>query len=42
MGGVGAGGTTTATAATTAALAGSQRTATLPDGEDPPFDIEAT
>lgn len=26
----------------TAAVAGSPRTVTLPDGEDPPFDIEAT
>ena len=39
MGGAGAGATATPTAAT---MAGSQRTATLPDGEDPPFDIEAT
>jgi sec-independent protein translocase protein TatB len=35
----GAGATTTAAATT---MTGSQRTATLPDGEDPPFDIEAT
>jgi sec-independent protein translocase protein TatB len=35
----GAGATASATGAT---VAGSQRTATLPDGEDPPFDIEAT
>jgi sec-independent protein translocase protein TatB len=38
----GAGAATTATAATAATMTGSQRTATLPDGEDPPFDIEAT
>ena len=37
--GAGAGAATTTTAAT---MTGSQRTATLPDGEDPPFDIEAT
>ncbi len=36
MGGTGA--TTTASATMT----GTQRTAILPDGEDPPFDIEAT
>jgi sec-independent protein translocase protein TatB len=36
MGGAGA----TTAAATT--MTGSQRTAILPDGEDPPFDIEAT
>ena len=35
-------GTATATGTSAAATAGSQRTATLTDGEDPPFDIEAT
>jgi sec-independent protein translocase protein TatB len=40
MGGVG--GTATATGATAATMTDSPRTATLPDGEDPPFDIEAT
>jgi sec-independent protein translocase protein TatB len=38
----GAGATANATGATAATVAGNQRTATLPDGEDPPFDIEAT
>ncbi|HTR93327.1 MAG TPA: sec-independent translocase [Trebonia sp.] len=38
----GAGATSTAAGTTAATMAGSQRTATLPDGEDPPFDIEAT
>jgi sec-independent protein translocase protein TatB len=37
MGGAGA-----TTAAGGATMTGSQRTATLPDGADPPFDIEAT
>jgi sec-independent protein translocase protein TatB len=40
MGGTGT--TATATGATAATMAGSPSTATLPDGEDPPFDIEAT
>jgi sec-independent protein translocase protein TatB len=40
MGGVGS--TATATGAAAATMTDSPRTATLPDGEDPPFDIEAT
>ena len=40
MGGDGA--TAIATGAAAATMTGSPRAATLPDGEDPPFDIEAT
>ena len=38
----GAGASSSAAGTTAATMAGSQRTAALPDGEDPPFDIEAT
>ncbi|TVZ04165.1 Sec-independent protein translocase subunit TatB [Trebonia kvetii] len=36
------GGTSATTTAASVTMTGTQRTATLPDGEDPPFDIEAT
>jgi sec-independent protein translocase protein TatB len=35
-------GGTSATTTASATMTGAQRTAILPDGEDPPFDIEAT